>query len=511
MKKIRRILTSRVFLWCVSALFQVFWIVVIFMYLNQSSQVIDWMTTALAILTVLIIVNKKDNPSYKLAWSVLILSIPILGLITYGFFGLPSLTRAKKEHFQTVHEISIFPLPANQEVKDKIADRSRGASKQVEYIHKWSSYPIYEHTKSTYYESGDIMFSAMLSDIEKAKSFIFLEFFIISPGYMLDTLLALLEKKVKEGVEIRFLYDDLGSVFTIGKNFYKDVQKLGINCAKFNPLKPFVSVIMNNRDHRKILVIDGKIGYTGGINIADEYINRIKRFGYWKDTGIRIEGPAVDNLTSMFLEMWDFTQGTQENVRKYLFQYEELELPENDGFILPYADSPMDHEKVGENIYLNIVNRAKDYIYIFTPYLIIDNEMMTALCNAAKSGVDIHIVTPGIPDKKIVFWLSQSYFDQLIEAGVYIHEYSPGFIHGKVFVCDDVIATVGTINMDYRSLYLHYECGVWMFRTSIIEQIKKDALQTIKDSKTITLAQCRHRSWGERTLKGILRLFAPLL
>lgn len=511
MKKIRQILTSRVFLWCVSALFQIFWILVLVFILNRSSQILYWFTTSLAILTVLIIVNKKDNPSYKLAWSVLILSIPVLGLVTYCFFGLPSLTRAKKEHFQVVHEISIFPLPANQEVKDKIEDRSRGASKQVEYIHKWSSYPIYEHTKTTYYESGETMFPAMLADIEKATKFIFLEFFIISPGYMLDTLMDLLTRKVKEGVEVRFLYDDLGSVFTINKNFYKEVKKLGIRCVKFNPLKPFISVVMNNRDHRKILVIDGKVGYTGGINIADEYINLIERFGYWKDTGIRIEGPAVDNFTSMFLEMWDFSEGTQENVKKYLFCYEHDELPENDGFVLPYGDSPMDHEKIGENIYLNIVNRAKDYIYIFTPYLIIDNEMMTALCNAAKSGVDIHIVTPGIPDKKLIFWLSQSYYDQLIEAGVNIHEYSPGFIHGKVFVCDDVIATVGTINMDYRSLYLHYECGVWMFRTSIIEQIKKDALQTIKESKTVTLEQCRHRSWGDKTIKGILRLFAPLL
>ncbi|MBP7320177.1 MAG: cardiolipin synthase [Lachnospiraceae bacterium] len=511
MKRIRNILTSRVFLWCFSAILQVSWILVILFILNQNSRILYWMTTGLAILTVLIIVNKKDNPSYKLAWSVLILSIPVLGLVTYGFFGLPSLTRAKKEAFQMVHEIAIFPLPGNQEVIERVANRSRGASKQVEYITKWSSYPIYEHTQSTYYSTGEKMFPAMLEDIKKAKEFIFLEFFILAPGYMLDTILDLLELKVKEGVEVRFIYDDLGSVFTTGKNYYKEIQKRGIQCVKFNPLKPILSVVMNNRDHRKILVIDGKVGFTGGINLADEYINRIERFGYWKDTGLRIEGPAVDNFTSMFLEMWDFSANTQENVKHYLFRYQEDQLPESDGFVLPYADSPMDHEKVGENVYLNIVNRAKDYIYIFTPYLIIDNEMMTALCNASKSGVDIHIVTPGIPDKKLVFWLTQSYYDQLIEAGVSIHEFTPGFIHAKVFVCDDVIATVGTINMDYRSLYLHYECGVWMFRTNAIEQIKKDALATIKDSRTITLEQCIHRSWGEQTIRGILRLFAPLL
>ena len=511
MKRIRNILTSRVFLWCFSALLQVSWILVILFILNQNSRILYWITTGLAILIVLIIVNKKDNPSYKLAWSVLILSIPVLGLVTYGLFGLPSLTKTKREAFQMVHEIAIFPLPGNQDVMERVANRSRGASKQVEYISKWSSYPIYEHTQSTYYSSGEKMFPAMLDDIKKAKEFIFMEFFILAPGYMLDTILDLLEQKVKEGVEVRFLYDDLGSVFTTEKNFYKEIQKRGIQCVKFNPLKPILSVVMNNRDHRKVLVVDGKVGYTGGINLADEYINRIERFGYWKDTGLRIEGPAVDNFTSMFLEMWDFSANTQENVKQYLFRYQEDNLPETDGFVLPYADSPMDHEKVGENVYLNIVNRAKDYIYIFTPYLIIDNEMMTALCNASKSGVDIHIVTPGIPDKKLVFWLTQSYYDQLIEAGVSIHEYTPGFIHAKVFVCDDVIATVGTINMDYRSLYLHYECGVWMFRTNAIEQIKRDALATIKESRTITLEQCTHRSWGEQTIRGILRLFAPLL
>ena len=511
MKRIRNILTSRVFLWCFSALLQVSWILVILFILNQNSRILYWITTGLAILIVLIIVNKKDNPSYKLAWSVLILSIPVLGLVTYGLFGLPSLTKTKREAFQMVHEIAIFPLPGNQDVMERVANRSRGASKQVEYISKWSSYPIYEHTQSTYYSSGEKMFPAMLDDIKKAKEFIFMEFFILAPGYMLDTILDLLEQKVKEGVEVRFLYDDLGSVFTTEKNFYKEIQKRGIQCVKFNPLKPILSVVMNNRDHRKVLVVDGKVGYTGGINLADEYINRIERFGYWKDTGLRIEGPAVDNFTSMFLEMWDFSANTQENVKQYLFRYQEDNLPETEGFVLPYADSPMDHEKVGENVYLNIVNRAKDYIYIFTPYLIIDNEMMTALCNASKSGVDIHIVTPGIPDKKLVFWLTQSYYDQLIEAGVSIHEYTPGFIHAKVFVCDDVIATVGTINMDYRSLYLHYECGVWMFRTNAIEQIKRDALATIKESRTITLEQCTHRSWGEQTIRGILRLFAPLL
>ena len=289
------------------------------------------------------------------------------------------------------------------------------------------------------------------------------------------------------------------------------LQSRGIRCEVFNPLLPIASVLLNNRDHRKITVIDGYIGFTGGVNLADEYINRIERFGYWKDTGVMLQGEAVWSLTVMFLQMWSVLANESPDYGKYR-PHEWHEQPfEGDGFVQPYGDTPLDHETVGESVYLNIINRAKKYVYIFTPYLITDNEMTTALCLAAKSGVDVRIVTPGIPDKKLVFLLTRSYYDKLIASGVRVFEYKPGFLHAKSFVCDDSIATVGTINLDYRSLYLHFECGVWMYQTDAVMQIKEDALDILEQCREVTEEDCRNKSGWTRLWQSILRLFAPLL
>lgn len=355
------------------------------------------------------------------------------------------------------------------------------------------------------------MFPAMLDAIREAKHYIFLEYFIISEGYMFETMVDLLAEKVKEGVEVRLIYDDVGCVNTLPHRYYKKLQAKGIKCAAFNPFRPVISVIMNNRDHRKILVVDGKVGFTGGINLADEYINRIERFGYWKDTGIRLEGDGVWSLTQMFLSMWNTIIQSKEDYSQYLPSVYQDKPFIQDGFVQPYGDSPLDHENVGENVYLNIVSRAKDYVYIFTPYLIVDHEMLVALCNAAKSGVDVRIVTPEIPDKKMVYLLTQSYYEPLIRAGVKIYQYTPGFIHAKSFVCDDEIATVGTINLDFRSLYLHFECGVWMYQSKAVMQVKEDCLETFACSEEITLEFCRNRPLPIRMIQSVLRLFAPLM
>ena len=298
---------------------------------------------------------------------------------------------------------------------------------------------------------------------------------------------------------------------TLPRNFEKRLKELGIECAAFNPFRPILSIILNNRDHRKILVVDGQIGFTGGMNIADEYINQKERFGYWKDAGVEVKGEAVWSLTTMFLEMWNYINGTSEDYFRFLPKiYNKKENPK-DGYVQPYSDTPLDHENVGENIYLNIINRAKEYVYIYTPYLIIDNEMMVSLQNAAKCGVDVRIVTPEIPDKKLIFLLTQSYYEQLIQSGVKIYQYKPGFIHAKCFVCDDKIATVGTVNLDYRSLYLHFECGVFMYCSQAVMQVKQDALATIRKSRQITLEFCQSRNIVITMLQSVLRLFSPLL
>jgi cardiolipin synthase len=330
---------------------------------------------------------------------------------------------------------------------------------------------------------------------------------------MWQTILNILEKKAAEGVDVRLIYDGFGCLTTLPHKYYEELQKKGIKCQVFNPFRPILNIIQNNRDHRKLCIIDGWVGFTGGINLADEYINQKARFGHWKDTAVMLKGEAVWNMTVMFLHMWAVIGRSEESIDYEAYfphRYHEGEF-ESDGFVQPFCDTPLDEEVVGEDVYLNIINKAKKYVYICTPYLIIDNEMMTALCLAAKSGVDVRIMTPGIPDKKLVFILTQSYYRQLLEAGVKIYEYQPGFLHAKSFVSDDEIGVVGTINLDYRSLYLHFEDGVWIYRNRVIQDIKDDFIQTMEYCRQIEPEFCLNRNIGLRIMQNIFRAFAPLM
>ena len=330
---------------------------------------------------------------------------------------------------------------------------------------------------------------------------------------MWQTILNILEKKAKEGVDVRLIYDGFGCLTTLPYKYDQEMRRRGIKCEVFNRFRPILNIIQNNRDHRKICVIDGWTGFTGGINLADEYINQRKRFGHWKDTAVMLKGEGVWNMTAMFLYMWGIVTKTDTSLDfgNYVpHRWHPNDFP-GSGYVQPFCDSPLDDEIVGENVYLNIINRAKNYVYICTPYLIIDNEMMTALCLAAKSGVDVRIMTPGIPDKKMVFLLTQSYYKQLLEAGVKIYEYQPGFLHAKSFVCDDKVGVVGTINLDYRSLYLHFEDGVWMYKNDVILDIRDDFTETLEYCDPIDLAFCQKRNIVVRAIQNVLRVFAPLL
>ena len=316
---------------------------------------------------------------------------------------------------------------------------------------------------------------------------------------------------INHDMELTFIYDGTCEFTTLPHDYPKRLEKLGIKCKVFLPLTPLVSTSYNYRDHRKILVIDGHTAFNGGVNLADEYINHIEKFGYWKDTGIRLAGEAVWSMTVMFLEMWNYINHSSEDYKQFMPQVYQKEPFEGDGFVQPYGDTPLDHETVGENIYLNIINHAERYVYIFTPYLIIDNEMLVSLCNAAKRGVDVRIVTPGIPDKKMIFLLTQSHYEPLLKCGVKIYQYTPGFIHAKSFLCDDKIGTVGSINLDYRSLFLHFECGVFMYKTKALMQLKEDCMDTFAASEEMTLEFCRGQNVFIRIFQGMMRLFAPLL
>lgn len=511
MKKVAHVLFGRAFIIGISILLQVAWLFLMWWQLSYKFTYANLIIHAIAVILVLAIVNKWVNPANKLSWTFLIMLSPIMGTLIYFLFGRSDLTRWTRKRMDAVNQEVSSCLVRDEAAEMALKEKDILAYQQSKYINDWGSFPLYRNTATKYYKCGEDMFPDMLEALRSAEHYIFMEYFIIEEGYMFRTIVDILEEKVRQGVDVRLIYDDVGCVSKLPPNYYKVLQKKGIKCAAFNTFRPIISVIMNNRDHRKILVVDGTVGFTGGINLADEYINKVDRFGYWKDTGVRIEGEGVWSLTNMFLSMWNYILRSSEDYEAFKPSVYQKQPFVNDGFVQPYGDSPLDHENVGENIYLNIISKAKDYVYIFTPYLIIDHETIVTLCNAAKSGVDVRIVTPGIPDKKMVYLLTQSYYEPLLACGVKIYQYTPGFLHAKSFVCDDKIATVGTVNLDFRSLYLHFECGVWMYESTAVMQVKEDCLETFACSEEIPLDFCKKRPLPVRIIQSLLRLFAPLL
>lgn len=459
---------------------------------------------------VIAIIWRQNNPAVKLAWIVPILMFPLFGGIMYLVFGHVFLPRKLRAGMERTDILIRKSLRQDEQVMRDLEEKDQGVANQSRYILDYAGTPVWDGTAAVYYPDGLPYWKQMLEDLEQAEHFIFLEYFILGEGSMWNAVLEVLERKVREGVEVRLIYDDVGSVFLLPKKYYETMEKKGIKCVAFNRLIPFISLILNNRDHRKIVVIDGKVGYTGGINMSDEYINYRCPYGErWKDAGIRIEGEAVWNFTVMFLQMWNMSRYTEEEYGRYRHCFDGK--PQAAGYVQPYMDTPLDDEILGENVYLNLIGHARRYIYIFTPYLITDNEMYTALKLAAKRGVDVRIVTPGVPDKKMIWWLTQSNYQNLIEAGVGIYQYTPGFIHSKCVLCDDEVATVGTVNFDYRSFYHHFECGVFLYRSDAVADLKKDMEETFAVSELITQEWCRKKFMRTNLIGSFLKLFSPLL
>ena len=465
----------------------------------------------LSLAAVVWIINQGTNPVFKLAWIIPILLFPVLGGLFYLFFGGNKLSNRTRKRMRYMEDKSREAMTARHEVLDDIRIVSQQAAIQSRYIEKYSFYPPYSNTYTEYLSTGEKKFEKLKEALEKAEKFIFLEYFIIEEGKMWNSILDILEEKVKQGVDVRLIYDDFGCLLKLPYKYYQKLEAMGIQCAVFNPLVPVLYARMNNRDHRKIAVIDGHTGFTGGINLADEYINEIEIHGYWKDTAIMVKGEAVWNLTVMFLSMWDYIKGIDEDFSRYRDHIPLQEATEGYGYVQPFADGPLDEEPVSETVYLNLINKAVDYVYITTPYLIIDNEMVTALTSAAKGGVDIRIITPHLADKVLVHEVTKSYYRILIESGVKIYEYTPGFIHSKTFASDDEYGVVGTINMDYRSLFLHFECGVWMYKSSSVIDIKEDFLDTLKVCRQITIQEVRNIKWYRAVAGSVLRVFAPMM
>ena len=488
---------------------QVVWIIMLCLKLNDYSAAISLGSSVLALCVAFYIYGKDMNAGFKLPWIIAILAFPVLGLCLYFLFGRPGATKHMRQHFEKIDADLEGTLVQDENVLKNLEATDFAVANQARYLWKCAGYPAWQNTDVEFHKTAEEGLEAQKRELRKAKKFIFMEYHAIEESSAFLELKEILVQKAKEGVEVRVFYDDVGSVVFINKDFIKRMEAVGIQCRVFNPMHPFLNIFMNNRDHRKITVIDGKVGFTGGYNLAEEYFNRTHPYGYWKDTGIMLTGDAVRNLTVMFLEMWNAVRKTDMDYDKYLPKVEYT--AKEQGFVQPYADSPLDHETTGENVYMNLIKNAKHEIFFTTPYLIITDEMSRELRMAARRGVDVRIVTPGIPDKKMVYQMTRSYYSELARNGVRIYEYTPGFIHAKQCVCDGESATVGTINMDYRSLYLHFENGVLMYHYDAVAEIRKDFEDIFAASTEVTEKYNGRKSVPARMGRGVLRLFSPLV
>ena len=510
MSKLRKILFHRVGITAVSILLQVILYVFLILKFTEYAAYLNLLFVCISLFATLWIINGRSDPGYKLGWVVIVLLAPVVGGLLYLLLGGNRLSRRNQRRLKGM-EYKIRRNLGGDCRRAALLGEVFGAdaAHMAHYLEHRALCPVYGNTRTKYYPLGDDCFPDMLEAIESAEKYVFLEYFIIDKGVFWDGIQAALERKAAQGVDVRVIYDDVGSLFTLPSNFNRRLEAKGIKCRVFNRLVPVVSLRQNNRDHRKYLIVDGQTAFTGGLNIADEYINQKARFGHWKDSAIRLSGDAVWSMTVSFLSMWGFTEGDSEHFTP--FRAEPAPAREGEGFVQPYSDCPWDEEPVGQMVYLNLINHAKHHIYLTTPYLIPDHSANMALIAAAKSGVDVRILTPHIPDKKLVFQVTRSYYEELLEAGVRIFEYTPGFIHAKNFEVDGLYATVGTVNLDYRSLFLHFENGVLLYRTPTVADVKSDFLATQALSQEVTLAQCRGESWLTRLGRSALKIFAPLL
>ena len=505
-----RLLMSKYGFSIIIMLLELFLVFAAFFYFSQL--VPNWLSAlvivSLYIGTILTIVNRNMPPESKVTW-LLFAVVPVFGFLLYLMFGERRLSKKEIQQLEKMDSMK-FREDNSYDLRVELKQENKSAFGIVKSLLSMDhNADVYDGTTSQYFPLGEEMFEAMLDDLRSAKKFIFLEFYIIDPGLMWNRILEILVDKVQQGVEVKLLYDDIGCMATLPGDYTKRLRKMGIDAHKFNKVIPRMTVAYNNRDHRKILVVDGQVGYTGGINLADEYINHIVRFGHWKDGGIRLEGRAVKALTRLFLMNWYINRGEITDFDRYHFDSQRVK---GKGLYIPYGSGPKPiyKEQVGKAVYQNIINQAIDYVYITTPYLIIDYDLTEDIKNAAMRGVDVRIVTPFIPDKKLIQIVTRGAYPDLLEAGVKIYEYTPGFIHSKNVISDDELAVVGTINFDYRSLVHHYENAVLMYQTETIADIKQDFEDLFDVSKEISLETLQN-SWYQRLLKEIMQLFAPLL
>ena len=504
-KGIMRLLFSRFFVIAILLVLQIALMVMVYLQFREKLPVLLQLQWLFAFVMIIYLFNNSMDSSAKLTWMLIISLLPLPGAAMLCFTQSNLGHRMETKLVKKQIDITKNSLEQPENVIKEIEHDGSGTDDLSRYLNKTGCFPVYDKTSVTYFPLGEKKFEAMLRELEKAEKYIFMEYFIVEEGYMWGRILDILIRKAGEGVEVRVMYDGMCEMSTLKADYWKLLEARGIKAQAFSPIKPVLSSHYNYRDHRKILVIDGKVAFNGGVNLADEYINRIERFGHWKDTAVMIKGPAVESFALMFLQMWNIKSETADYDKWLSMRAEPAE--DASGYVMPYCDSPLDKYKAGEAVYIDILYRATDYVHIMSPYLILDGELETALCFAAQRGVDVKLILPGIPDKKVAYSLAKTHYRALHEAGVKIYEYSPGFVHAKVFVSDGIKAVVGTINLDYRSLYHHFECATYMYKTDCIAEIEKDFEETLSKCRTVTSESIR----TEKTSYKIIGLFAKMI
>lgn len=460
-----------------------------------------------AFIMVVYLINSRMNPTAKITWLIVIMLAPIFGVLLFAYTQSDIGHRVLKRRANQVITDTMECIPQSEDTMKRLGEENSRVKTLAHYMHRSGCHPVYENTSVTYFPLGEKKFAEMLKQLEAAEHFIFMEYFIVDEGLMWGQILEILAKKAAEGVDVRVMYDGTCEISLLPHNYPERLRALGIQCKVFAPVSPFVSTHYNYRDHRKILVIDGHTAFNGGVNLADEYINQRERFGHWKDTAVMLKGEAVKSFTLMFLQMW----GSDKDEMNRFLSYPSLPAENANGFVIPYGDCPVDDDKLGERVYMDILNRSLEYVHIMTPYLILDGEMESALKFAAERGVDVVLLLPGIPDKAVPYALAKTHYASLLESGVKIYEYTPGFVHAKVFVCDGEEAVVGTINLDYRSLYHHFECATYQYRTDCIPDIEADFQETLAKCRQVTMDTVHHEKLKVKLIGRLAKAFAPLM
>ncbi len=466
-------------------------------------------TVLFTFIMVIYLLNSRMNPTAKITWLIVIALLPVFGallmLYTQSDIGNRALRKRVSQIIGNTREL----IPQQAQAMKGLEEENPGAASLARYMQRSGCHPVYGQTAVTYFPLGEYKFEEMLKQLELAEHFIFMEYFIVDEGLMWGQILEILARKAAQGLDVRVMYDGTCEFSLLSHDYPKRLRKLGIQCKMFSPVTPFVSTHYNYRDHRKILVIDGHTAFNGGVNLADEYINQKERFGHWKDTAVMLKGPAAQSFTLMFLQMW----GIDERETEYGKFLSGLPVPgkAEKGYVIPYGDCPLDQDKLGERVYMDILNRSQQYVHIMTPYLILDGELETALKFAAERGTEVALILPGIPDKAIPYALAKTHYASLLESGVKIYEYTPGFVHAKVFVSDSREAVVGTINLDYRSLYHHFECATYLYGTDCIPEIETDFQATLAKCRQVTMETVRREKLKVKITGSLMKALAPLM